>query len=343
MDPTMPRAMKPSSDSAPDLPDNLSTSTTSPLPSTSPSVGEPSASVAYNCIVDVETVDPVEESTPDPPEEDSLTRTASTSSPTSTTTTPKQEPTKKRTFKPRISWNEVATGVLLDVFSTCKYQKMFKSGKTSHKIIWTEIAKEVGARTNIAGLDYKICWDKLKYLKKKYKEVKRSLTSGSSGEPPAGCPHYDELDKIFSEDPTVIPEYEITRTTATTPESKPVPNPKRKKREELQTKMVDLSQATVKILQETSSQNAATNQALLKSMQTSNEILTALLTSLMTPEARQPQPTPLYGSAYQPYCPTPDPMNPLSTAARSATMSAALASADGIIRYQTEDQDLTKL
>ena len=126
--------------------------------------------------------------------------------PTSAESLPaKEEVTKKKgrrkgTGISKVYWSEKDTAVLLEIYGSHKYQKMFLGGKVSNKVIWTEIAREVIERTGLAGIDYKTCWDKQKYLKKKYKEAKKSVTSGFGGEVTLSCPHFDEMDKLFSEE-----------------------------------------------------------------------------------------------------------------------------------------------
>lgn len=209
----------------------------------------------------------------------------------------KEEGSKKKGIKrkgtgtSKVYWNDKDTAVLLEIYGSHKYQKMFLGGKVSYKVIWTEIAREVKDQTGLA-IDYRTCWDKQKYLKKKYKEAKKSVTSGSGGEVTLSCPHFDELDKLFSEDPTITPELEITELEKT--EKKPyVPGPTKKKsktKQSLQADLLEISRSTLKVFQETSSENAATNKALLTSLQTGNDILTALLSSVI------PAPPPPYSS-----------------------------------------------
>ena len=113
-----------------------------------------------------------------------------------------QEEREAEGYRPisKVYWSEKDTAVLLEIYGSHKYQKMFLGGKVSYKVIWTEIAREVIKRTGLAGIDYKTCWDKQKYLKKKYKEAKKSVTSGFGGEVTLSCPHFDEMDKLFSEE-----------------------------------------------------------------------------------------------------------------------------------------------
>ena len=119
---------------------------------------------------------------------------------------------------------------------------MFLGGKVSYKVIWTEIAREVIKRTGLAGIDYKTCWDKQKYLKKKYKEAKKSVTSGFGGEVTLSCPHFDEMDKLFSEDPTVTPELEITELEKTEKKQHtPAVPAKKKAKQALQADLLEIS------------------------------------------------------------------------------------------------------
>ena len=207
----------------------------------------------------------------------------------------KEEVTKKKGTKrkgtgtSKVHWSEKDTAVLLEIYGSHKYQKMFLGGKVSYKVIWTEIAREVKERTGL-GIDYRTCWDKQKYLKKKYKEAKKSVTSGSGGEVTLSCPHFDELDKLFSEDPTITPELEITELEKTENKQHTPAPAKKKVKQTLQADLLEISRNTLKVFQETSSENAATNKALLTSLQTGNDILTALLTSVI------PAPPPPYSS-----------------------------------------------
>lgn len=210
--------------------------------------------------------------------------------------TPTTKKKKKQAAK-RFNWSDRGTEILLEIYESHKYQKMFSKGQTSHKIIWTQIAKEVGERADMVDLDFQSCWDKLKYLKKRYKDIKKKMTSGSGADLQSEFQYFDQLDKLFNEDPTILPVKEVTELSPTEKEFKKPDGKSRKRmrRSDIQNEFLEVSKSTLKVLEDSSNKNAETNKELLQSLQTGNDILTALLSSLVssTPPA-QPRVPPGY-------------------------------------------------